>query len=104
MQKIDKNILRLRILERILKESYGMIVRPYGRNFKTVDNNPINYKSYPGIDVEEYTDNDGNFWVEIEVEKHPKLSARARSFPTASEAEMYARKTVDRIKIILANH
>ena len=81
-----------------------MIVRPYGKNFKTVDNNPINYKSYPGIDVEEYMDNDGKFWVEITVEKNPKLSARARSFPTAPEAEMYARKTVDRIKVVLANH
>lgn len=104
MKKNIFNKLKHRVIQRLFLETYGSIVRPYGRNFKTVDNNPINYKSHPDISIDEYSDNDGRFWVEVEVKGNSNLSIGPRSFPTASEAEMYARKVVDRIKIILANH
>tara|TARA_Y100001963_G_C6402537_1_gene274744 strand:- start:133 stop:465 length:333 start_codon:yes stop_codon:yes gene_type:complete len=98
--------LKYRVLERLIKESYksyGLVI-PYGRNFRTVDNNPINYQEFPGIDVEEYSDNNGKYWVEIEVEKIPSLSVKPASFNTSEDAETFARKNVDRIKLILMNH
>ena len=97
------NALRYRVIRRLLEQVATEVV-PYGRNFQTINNDPINFKSYPGIDVDEYMDGDGRYWVEITVDKHPNMSLRPRSFPSQVDADNYIRMNYERIKLILMNH
>jgi len=102
MQKTTNNILRQRVVERLLFEMFDVVV-PYGRNFKTVDNDPYSYKDFPGIEVEEYGGEDGGYWVKIDVKDKPELSTPARMFSGQEDAQHFLRKNVEEIKIKLMN-
>lgn len=102
MKKITNHTLRQRVLERLLFEMYDAVM-PYGRNFKTVDNDPYSYKDVPGIQIEEYAGEDGGYWVKIDVEPMPELSTPSRLFRSHEDAESFLRKNVEEIKVKLMN-
>mgnify|MGYP001360512089 CR=1 FL=1 len=102
MKKLENNALKQRVLERLLFEMFGGVV-PYGRNFKTVDNDPYSYKDVPGIQVEEYAGEDGGYWVKIDVDPMPELSTPARLFKSHEDAESFLRKNIEEIKVKLMN-
>ena len=102
MKKSLSPILKKRIIERLLFEMFDIVI-PYGRNFKTVDNDPYNYRDFPGIDVEEYGGEDGGYWVKINVKDRPDLSTPSRLFKGQEDAESFTRRNVEKIKVILMN-
>ena len=102
MNYIDINELEKRVYLRLLIE-YD-IVAPYGRNWQTIDNEPFSYKDFPGIDVEEFGDVGGGYWVKINVEKDPSLSTPMRLFKGKEDADHFVRRQVEKIKVNLMNN
>ena len=62
-----------------------------GRNWQTINNDPIQYYDVTPAVIEIYPIQDGKYEVDIEVPDDPSLSASPRQFPSQGEAEIYAR-------------
>ncbi len=74
-----------------------------GRNYRTLDNDPIPFDFSDDIDVIINGTSDGEWLATIKVKSRPDLSQAARKFPLETEADLYARNQVQAIKTILQN-
>lgn len=74
-----------------------------GRNYRTVDDEPIPYNYSDDISVVINGTSDGQWLATIKVKSRPELSKPARKFPIETEADLYARNQVQAIKTILQN-
>lgn len=63
-----------------------------GRNWQTIDNDPVQYYDVTPAVIEIYPVEGGKYEVDIEVPDDPSLSAPVRTFPSQGEAELYARQ------------
>lgn len=89
----SENLLRSYIRHMILEA--GVAVGP---NYQTLDNNPISWESYPGLDVQIYPNSSNGYWAEVECTVDDSLSAPLRLFASEEDAQFYARHHADEIK------
>ena len=78
-------------------------VAPYGRNYQTLDDNPISWQSYPGITIDQWPETDRGYYIKIHVDQDDSLSTPGRIFSTEEDAMSYARRHVEEIKRYLMN-
>ena len=90
----------LRTVIRDILEEAGI---SYGPNWQTLDNMPVNWADYPGVEVDSYPDVNGGHWIEINVPADESLSLPLRLFKTQEDAEAYGRSHTDEIKRKLMN-
>ena len=64
----------------------------YGPNYQTLDNDPLSWEDYPGINVEHYADPGTGYYVQVECEVDPSLSTPLRLFATEEDAMNFARQ------------
>ncbi len=93
MRIYSENLLRSYIRQSLLESGIAT-----GPNYQTLDNNPISWESYPGLDVQIYPDASNGYWVEVECTVDDSLSAPLRLFATEEDAQFYARKHAGEIK------
>ena len=87
--------LSLECLRRLIREEIG-------RNYKTLDNDPVQY--YDTVDAYyELFPVEGGWQVEIEVPGRPDLSPPTRVFPTEQEATLYGRQWFERMRSVLGS-
>ena len=88
---------RLRsLIRQVLIEQGGGTA--YGRNYHTLDNNPISWQDYPGIDIEYYASADGGYYAQVTCTVDDSLSTPLRLFATEDDAVHFARYHTDKIK------
>jgi hypothetical protein len=80
--------------ERLLRQ---VIREEIGRNYKTLNNDPVQFYNTAEAHYETYPA-EGGWRVEIEVPGRPDLSPPARLFPTEAEATPYGRLWFERIR------
>ena len=92
---------------RQLRSLIGGIIKEagiaYGPNWQTLDNDPINWQSYPGITVEHWPEADRGYYIKIIVDDDDSLSTPGRIFKTEEDAMGYGRRKTDEIKRYLMN-
>ena len=74
-----------------------------GRNYHTLDNDPIPYDYSNYISVSINPTSDGQWIAKITVKDHPELAQPGRKFAEEIEADLYARNQVQTIKSKLQN-
>ena len=74
-----------------------------GRNYHTLDNEPIPFDYDPNISSSVIATSDGQWVVTIKVKSDPSLSQPSRKFADEMEAELYARNQVQAIRTSLKN-
>ena len=74
-----------------------------GRNYHTVDDNPIPFDYNNNISVDISPTNDGQWMAKITVKSNPEYSQPARKFFDEIEAELYAKNQVKTIETKLQN-
>ncbi len=84
-----------RILRQLIREEIG-------RNYKTRNNDPVQYYDTAPAHFEVFPAEDG-FQVELEVPGHPELSPPTRVFKTEQEAHHYGRTWFEKIRNALGN-
>ena len=74
-----------------------------GRNYHTLDNDPIPFDYDDNISASVTATSDGHWVVTIKVKSDPSLSQPSRKFAHEMEAELYARNQVQSIRTSLKN-
>ncbi len=98
--KLTVRQLRSLVRNMIVEQS---TVAPYGRNYQTLDNNPISWESYPGITIDQWPEPDRGYYIKIHVDQDDSLSTPGRIFSTEEDAMAFARRHVEEIKRHLMN-
>ena len=86
-------------IDRILRQ---LIREEIGHNYKTINNDPVQYYDTAPAYFEVFPAEDG-FQVELEVPGHPELSPPTRVFETEQEAHHYGRTWFEKIRNTLGN-
>lgn len=84
-----------RILRQLIREEIG-------RNYKTRNNDPVQYYDTAPAHFEVFPAEDG-FQVELEVPGYPELSPPTRVFKTEQEAHHYGRTWFEKIRNVLGS-
>lgn len=90
----------LRLMQRAERLLRQVIREEIGRNYKTLNNDPVQFYNTAEAYYETYPA-EGGWRVEIEVPGRPDLSPPARLFPTEAEATHYGRLWFERIRSAL---
>lgn len=69
-----------------------------GRQYKTLNNDPIPHDWPDHVKVETYANDEGSWSVKVDCTTHPELSAPLRKFQDEQSATFYANQQVDNIK------
>lgn len=85
----------LKILRQVIREEIG-------RNYKTINNDPVQYYDTAPAYFELYPVENG-WQVDLEVPGHPELSPPARVFTSEQEAQHYGRMWFERIRSSLGS-
>ena len=78
-----------------------IILKEFGRNYQTINTNPISYKDFQDYEVEVFPSEDQKWLVSVSFRGKP-LSRLSR-FGSMEEAEHFARKTVETHKVKFQN-
>ena len=87
------NLLRSYIRYALLESGIA-----YGPNYQTIDNNPISWESFSGIDVQIYPGGSQGYYAEVICTVDDSLSVPLRLFATEEDARAYARRHAEEIK------
>ena len=74
-----------------------MLVEEIGRNFHTINTDPISYKDFAGYEVDIIATVDGSFILSIFYGENKLTSSR--KYSTKEEADLAARQTVERHRL-----
>jgi hypothetical protein len=85
----------IRILRQVIREEIG-------RNFKTVNNDPVQYYNTAPAYFELFPV-EGGWQVELEVPNRPDLSPPTRIFPSEQEAKHYGQVWFQKIRSALGS-
>jgi hypothetical protein len=77
------------------------LLKEFGRNYQTINTNPISYKDFQDYDVEVFPSEDQNWLVSVSFRGKP--ISRFSRFGSMEEAEHFARKTVEDHKVKFQN-
>lgn len=69
-----------------------------GRNWHTLDNDPIPHDWPENIDVQTYANDEGKWSVKVKCKDQPELDQPLKKFETEEDATFYANQQVDIIK------
>jgi len=87
----------------LLRRAIRQIIREeIGRNYKTLNNDPVQYYNTAEAYYEIFPA-EGGWQVELEVPGRPDLSPPTRLFPTETEAIHYGRQWFERIRSALGS-
>ncbi len=75
----------------------NVLAEEIGRNFHTVNTEPISYKDFAGYEVDIIATSDGSFILSI-FNGEKKLTP-SRKYTTREEADLAARQTVERHRL-----
>jgi len=84
----------LDLLKKFIKEEIG-------RNYHTLDNDPVTWDRFVDYNIESYPNENGQYTVDISY-KGKKLTPTAR-FNNETEANHYARMVVDKHRVTAMN-
>ena len=88
------DLLKEMVRELLLSEEIG-------RNFHTVYTDPISYSDFVGYDVESTATLDGKYILNVYFED--KKLIPTRTYNTKEEADLYARKVVEKHRLSTAD-
>jgi hypothetical protein len=63
----------------------------YGKNYHTVNPQPITWENYPGLEYSIDADPDGKVYASITVTDYPEMSVKMRPFGDQNSAEFWVR-------------
>ena len=78
-----------------------IILKEFGRNFQTIDTNPISFKDFQDYEVEIFPTEDNAWLVSIAFRNKP--ISQFSKFGSQEEANHFARKTVEDHKVSFQN-
>jgi hypothetical protein len=97
----DESLIRDLIKENLLEAQYaGPGVQQsigYGKNYHTLDPQPITWENYEGLSYNISAEGDGSYYASIEVLDYPELSTPSRSFPDEGSAEWWVRDNYEKL-------
>lgn len=90
---------KMRHLEALLRQ---IIREEIGRNYKTRNNDPVQFYNTVEAHYEVYP-TEGGWRVELSVPDRPDMSPPVRLFPTEAEATHYGRLWFERLRSVLGS-
>ena len=102
MLKKSQNESAVRMLVRELLEAQhgGPGVQQsigYGKNYHTVNPQPITWENYAGLSFDVSAEGDGSYYASVQVLDYPELSTPSRSFPDEASAQWWVRNTYEKL-------
>ena len=103
-QVTNELIIRKYVRELLEAQSGGPGVQQsigYGKNYHTVNPQPITWKNYEGLSYSISAEGDGSYYASIEIKDYPELSIPTKSFPDENSAEWWVRDNYEKLHRIL---
>ena len=69
----------------------------YGKNYHTVNPQPITWENYEGLSYDVSAEGDGSYYASIQVLDYPELSTPSRSFPDEASAQWWVRDNYEKL-------
>jgi hypothetical protein len=69
----------------------------YGKNYHTVNPQPITWENYEGLSYDISAEGNGSYYASVQVLDYPELSTATRSFPDEGSAEWWVRDTYEKL-------
>ena len=101
--KLQEKILR-KYISFLLEAPLGVEQQiGYGKNYHTVNPQPITWEDYPGLDYNIAVDPDGSVWASVEVLDYPEMSTPERKWADEATAMAWIRNEYDALYRRLMN-
>ena len=89
--------MKMKLTRTNLRKLIRETINTWHKNYYTAYDDTFSYEDYPGVDIDQYVNQDGSWSVKIHCEFDPSLSEPARVFKTEEDAGTYGRKKADEI-------